>query len=298
MPKLHRLSLLASTALLALPSRTTAANELIDPAALGFGFAGYTLDITGQPSADYEDRAGGYEAIETRVIAPFYQWQPGDWIVGASVNYAWHHADFGGGFGLGRKDLHAIDLQMVAAWRPENSRWWALTFVSPGLNTDFESIGSDSFTISALGLLGYKVTPTLDLALGVGAGYSLRDARVLGALGLIWRPNDQWILQLTPPIIAIGWRPDRQWTIAAVAYPGGESWEVAETADGVRQVNLDLWRAALSVEYRIGDHWRAGARAGVSFGGELELRDSDARVLSSSDLETAPFAALAVRWAF
>ena len=51
-------------------------------------------------------------------------------------------------------------------------------------------------------------------------------------------------------------------------------------------------------ERRFGDHWRVSARAGVAFGGELELRDADARVISDTDLDPAPFGALAVKWAF
>ena len=39
-------------------------------------------------------------------------------------------------------------------------------------------------------------------------------------------------------------------------------------------------------------------QAGLAFGGELELRDTDERVLTSTDLDPAPFAAVALKWAF
>jgi hypothetical protein len=272
--------------------------ELIDPAALGFGSPAFTLDATYQGSLDYDNRSGGVESFESRAQLPVTKWEVGSVIFGATLGLTWRHVDFGPGFGLGEKDLFNIEAQITAYWRPKDSRWWGLGFVTPGLGTDFEAVNSDSFQIAALALLGYQVNPRFDLAAGVFAGYSLEDAQVLPAVGFIWRPDDTWIVQFTPPIVAIGWQPSPDWSLAVVTYPGGDSWEVAETEDGVRQVDLDLWRAALSIERRFGEHWRVSVRGGVAFGGELELRDSDARVLSSSDLDPAPFGAVAVKWAF
>lgn len=63
-------------------------------------------------------------------------------------------------------------------------------------------------------------------------------------------------------------------------------------------MELDLWRAAASVEKRIGEHWRVSVPGGVSFGGELELRDADSREIFSTDLDPAAFGAVALKWAF
>ncbi len=295
-PIFHRLALVACCVLLAVAEGRAA--EFIDPAALGFGPPAFTIDATFQGTLDYENRAGGLEAFELRTVIPVAKWQAGSVLLGASVGYSWRHVDFGPGFGLGEKNLHSLEAQFTVAWRPEDSRWWALGFVTPGLGSDFEAVDSDAFSIAGLALLGYRLAPGLDLAGGVFSSYSLDDTQVIPALGVIWRPNDHWIFQVTPPIVALGWQPDRDWTVALVGYPGGDSWEVAETEAGVRQVDLDLWRAALSVERRFGEHWRVSVRGGVAFGGELELRDADARVISSSDLEPAPFGAVALKWAF
>lgn len=272
--------------------------EFIDPAALGFGPPAFTLDSTYQATLDYDGGEGGLEMYETRVLLPLGKWERGDLLVGVGVDYAWHYADFGGREGLGTKNLHSLEARLALSWQPKESKWWALGFVSPGLATDFETADSDAFTISGLGLLGYRWSDRLDLAAGVFASYGLDETQVMGAVGFIWRPNDQWIVQATPPVVAIGWQPSTDWTLALVAYPGGSSWEVAETEAGVRQVELDLWRAAASVEKRIGEHWRVSVRCGVSFGGELKLRDADSREISSTDLEPAAFGALALKWTF
>lgn len=273
--------------------------ELIDPAALGFGFAGFTVDTTLQSQLDYDDgRGGGVDLLEVRTITPLGKVNYGNWLFAATLNYSWMHTDFGGLAGLRTVDLHNFEATIVASYRPTDSRWWLLGFLSPGISTDFNQVSGDAFSISALGLLGYRWSDRLDLALGVFADYSLNEATVLGSIGVIWRPNDRWIVQATPPIIAIGYKPTADWTISAVTYPGGGEWEVGDRDQNVRQVDLSMWRAALSVEKKFGPHWRVSARAGYSFGGELELRDSAERVIAESDLEPAPFGAVAVRWAF
>ncbi len=272
--------------------------ELIDPAALGFGVPAFTLDTTFQDTLDYDDGRGGLDTVELRLIAPLAKWGSGDWTLGATLNYSWTHADFGSRLGLGTKEMQTVAAQIFAAYQPRNSPWWLLGFVKPGIATDFEDLTSDGFTASALGLIGYRWNSRLDLAVGVYASYALQDVSAIGAIGIIWRPNDQWIIQATPPIVAIGWRPTADWTFGIVSYPSGGQWEVGGSDDTVRQVDLSLWRAAVSVERKVGPHWRFSARVGVAFGGELELRDSQERVLEDTDLETAPFGAFAVKWAF
>ncbi len=294
----HRLTHLACLALLSSVPAAGREVEFIDPAASGFGRPAFTIDTTYQGTLDYENRAGGLEALELRTLIPVAKWQTGSLLLGASLRYSWRQADFGPEFGLGVKDLHSLEARLTVAWRPEESRWWALGFVTPGIGSDFEAVDSDALKIGGLALLGYRLAPGLDLAGGVVASYSLDDTQVFPALGVIWRPSAHWIFQMTPPIVVIGWQPNRDWTVALVGYPAGDGWEVAETASGVRQVDLSLFRAGLSVERRFGEHWRVSVRGGMAFGGELELRDADARVISSSDLEPAPFAAIALKWAF
>lgn len=289
--------LLLAVALAASPFPLRSA-ELIDPAALGFGAPSFLFDTTVQGKLDGENDGSGLSTVETRAVAPFAKWGSGDWVFGSTLKYSWTHAEFDAFRDLGTKELHTVEAQIFGAWRVKDSPWWALGFLTPGVATDFSDVGSDALTASALALLGYRWSPTLDFAVGAFANYSLDEVTGMGAIGFIWQPNDQWTVQATPPIVAIGWRPDRVWTIGAVAHPAGQSWEVGGDEDNVRQVDLSLWRAALSVERRIGEHWRVNARAGVAFGGELELRDSEARVLTDDDLDPAPFGSLTVKWVF
>ena len=69
--------------------------------AVGFGPPAFTLDTTYQATLDYDSSEGGLEMWETRPVLPLGKWERGDLLIGVGVDYAWHHADFGGREGLG-----------------------------------------------------------------------------------------------------------------------------------------------------------------------------------------------------
>ncbi len=294
----HRLPMPTMAALAAgsLAAADDTGIDLIDPAALGFGAPAVTLDSTWQDTLDYDSGQGGLDLWEVRALSPLAKWESGDWLTGASFNYEFTHADFGPLFGS--HEFHELEAGLFSAWRPEGSKWWGLGFVKAGVATDFEDVGADALKGTALAIAGYKWSDTLDVAGGVFAWHSVGETRVLPAVGFLWRPTRQWIVQATPPIVAIGWRPNDDWTLGLVSYPAGGGWETAGNSEGIRQVDLTLWRAALSVERRLAGNWLLSVRGGVGFGGELELRDSDERVIESRDLDPAAFGAVALKYQF
>lgn len=273
------------------------ATELIDPAARGFGKPSYTLDFTWQDELPLEGAPGGLEMWEARALAPLLKLGDEHLLFGLSLGYEATGFDLGGDMPVDT-DLHVLEAQLAVRWAPEDSRWWGLGFVTPGIATDFEEVNGDAFSLTALAIAGYRWSDRLDLAGGVVMTYDLGEVQVYPALGFIWQPSEDFIIQATPPIVAIGWRPVETWTLALVTYPGGGGWSVGSGEDEVRQIDLTLWRAALSLEKKVGDHWSFSVRAGVSFGGELELRDEREVVLQDTDLDAAPFAAAAVKWSF
>jgi len=298
MPFPHAASIARRTTALLLAALPAPAADLIDPAALGFGSPAFTLDTTFQDSLSLENGSGDINLFEVRALIPALKWQHDSWLFAAGLNYTGIEADFNTSANLGTTHLHDLAIQLVAAYNNPNTPWWALGFLTPGIASDFSSVTSDALTATSLALVGYRWNNQLDLAAGIFASWSLGEATVLPALGFIWNPSSHWTIQATPPIVAIGWKPIPNWTFGLVAYPAGGSWEIGNSSDPTRQIDLSLWRAALSIERRLGPHWRISARSGIAFAGDIEFRDSSARVLSSSNLDSAPFAALALKWAF
>ncbi|MEQ1750187.1 MAG: DUF6268 family outer membrane beta-barrel protein [Prosthecobacter sp.] len=269
--------------------------DLIDPAAFGFGRSGYMVDATFNGTQDFANRPGGLDFSEVRTILPVWSEKVGDLRIGVSLSYNLSELDFNGFAGLQSESLHTLEAQIGLFWRPENSRWWGLGFVTPGIGTDFQGLSWDDFEISGLGLLGYRFTDTFSLAGGTFVQYGAQEGMIVPALGFIWQPAP-FIIQVTPPFVVLGWRATDRVTLSLSAYPGGGSWDVEDP--NVNRVDLSGWQAATSVMYQATERVSISLRAGLNIGGELELRDSSNRVLANETLESAPFGAVNVRWQF
>ena len=85
--------------------------------------------------------------------------------------------------------------------------------------------------------------------------------------------------------------------VADHGYPNGGSWQI-EARDRVEQIDLSLWTASLMIERRLMENLYVSVRGGVHLGGDLELRDGDARVELASDFDAAAFAAVGLSWKF
>ena len=269
--------------------------DLIDPAAFGFGRPGYIMDATFMDTQDFANRPGGLDFFEVRTVLPLFTKKLGDLRVGVSAGYNLTELGFNGIAGLQNKTLHSMEAQVGLFWRPEQSRWWGLGFVTPGLGTDFQSISWDAFEVSALGLLGYRFTDTFSFAGGLFTQYGAGEGMIVPALGFIWQPGP-FTVQVTPPFVVLGWRATDRVTLSLSAYPSGGSWDVE--APSVNRVDLSGWQAAASLIYKVTERVSVSLRTGMNVGGELELRDASNRVLVNETLEAAPFGAVNVRWQF
>lgn len=244
---------------------------------------------------DFSDRPGGLDFFELRTIAPVGAKKMGDFLLAGSIGYTLTELGFNGFEGLGDETLHTLQAQITLVWRPEQSRWSALGFVTPGIGTDFEGVSGDDFEVAGLGLVSYRFTDTFSLAGGVFGQYAAEDGMIGPALGFIWQPKS-FIVQLTPPFAVIGWDATERLTLSLSAYPSGGAWAV--DTPNVNRIDLSGWQTAASVMYKLTDHVTLSLRGGFNIGGELELQDSRNRVIASEDLEPAPFAAINLRYNF
>lgn len=269
--------------------------ELIDPAAFGFSRPSYLIDATIVGTQDFERVPGGLDFAEIRTLFPVAAWKVGDIRIGLTLGYNLSELGFDGLGGLGDETLHTLQAQVGLFWRPEDSRWWGLGLVSPGLNTDFEAISWDDFAVSTLGLVGYRYTDSLSFAGGLFARYETDDSLILPALGLVWQ-KDAFTVQLTPPFIVLGWKAADSLTLSLSTYPSGGSWDL--DGQNVNRVDLDGWQMAASILYQFNQHVTLSLRAGINVGGELELRDRNDRSIANQSLDSAPFGAMNLRWQF
>ncbi len=268
---------------------------MIDPAAFGFGQPGFVADVTIVDTQDFENQPGGLDFMELRTIAPLAAKKWGDFLIAGSLGYTLTDVDFQGFGGLQDETLHTLEAQITVSWRPENTPWSTLAFVTPGLGTDFRGISADDFEFSGLGLINYKVSDELSLAGGVFGRYAADDSMLVPALGFIWQ-REPFVVQLTPPFAVIGWQATERLTLSLSAYPSGGAWDLDDSA--VNRVNINGWQTAASVIYQLTDHLTLSLRGGFNIAGEVELQDANHRVIDEEDLETAPFGAINLRYSF
>lgn len=215
-------------------------------------------------------------------------------LLGMGLSYRLTELTFDEVPDLDNLSLHSVNFRMTGLWLPENSKWWGLAFVSPGINSDMESNSNRDFTVSALGLVGYRFRPNLVLAGGLYTRYDSDDTILYPALGVVWNPGP-FIVQLTPPYAVLGWKATERFTVSLSAYPSGDSWELDQSR--YQRLELEGWQTAAMLSYKATDKFTISLRAGYTIGGSLELRDSRENNLLDEDLESTPFAALSLRLA-
>lgn len=268
--------------------------ELIDPAGIGFSLPGITIDASFGGVADFSDGSGQVQTQDFRFSAPLWGTKINDIRLGAGLNYRLTELEFSNIPDLDRLSLHTVNFRMASFWAPENSKWWSLAFVSPGVRSDMESVSDRDFVLSALGLVGYRIRPNLVLAGGLYADFDSDATTIYPALGVVWHPGP-YIVQLTPPFAVLGWKVTERYTFSLSAYPSGGSWE-SDRSD-YQRLELAGWQTAAMLSYKATDKFTISLRAGYTVGGSLELRDANDHHLVDKNLENSPFVALSLRLA-
>jgi hypothetical protein len=276
--------------------------NLIDPALLGFAPPGFSAVITVSKAMDFSNGGGSVDYTDGRALLPVWAHETEDGTVfGATLAYGWASLDASGALGLPRQNLNTLELQLTAAHFPKGDEgWMGLAIVSPGLTTDFKNVSSDDFSFSAIVVAGYQFSPRFTLSAAAFYAHSIGEDTVAPGIGVVWRPNEQWIVQLTPPIGAVGWSPNKNWIFSLSAYPSGSAWGIDQEGKdrNTKAIQLEGWRAGLDMERRVGDHLRLSVQVGMNFGGQLELRDRNGGVLFNRDLDSSPFGLLGAAWNF
>jgi hypothetical protein len=276
--------------------------NLIDPALLGFGPPGFSTAFTASGSMDFEKSGGSVDYFDSRTLIPLWgrEIDP-ETFIGVMLGCGWASLDVDRTLGVDRLSLTTLECQITAAHFPEADQgWMGIGIISPGVSTDFNHLTGDDFSFSALAVWGYQFSPRFTLSAAGFFNYSIGETTAVPGIGVVWRPTDTLILQLTPPIAAIGWTPVKDWTISFSAYPAGGGWDVdREGTDGnVERIQLEGWRTGLGVERKIGQHLRISVQAGVNIGGKIELRDGSDRKLFSEDLDPSMFGMIGASYSF
>ncbi len=253
-----------------------------------------SLDTGGEFGSDrYFLRAG----LSRRIDA--------DWSAGLSLGYGETRYDFSGGSGIGGSApwSRIRQLRVSASLRFRADEHWSFIAI-PSLRY-FEESGAegDGSQVGLLAAAAYRFSDRLTLGPGLGVFSGLgEDSDVFPILLVDWKIAENWQLETgrglgasRGPGLSLKWRPSGEWTFGlgaryektrfrldgAGAAPGGvgedRSVPVSLTATYAPTPQVDITLLG-----------------GVEFAGSLKLEDSQRRLLTQSDYDTAPFAGLSI----
>jgi hypothetical protein len=164
-------------------------------------------------------------------------------------------------------------------WLPKfGDRLQGVLSVAPGWYSDFEDGAEDSFRLTGRGIARYDWTPDrLQLVLGV-AYLDRVHTRILPVAGVIWKPRDDWNLELVFPKAKIArrmtWGVDfEHWFYLGGGF-GGDNWSVLNPSGTRDKLVMRDWRLTLGWERKMNGGAGFGFETGYVFSREFEYVSS------------------------
>ncbi|QDU80940.1 hypothetical protein Pla110_26760 [Polystyrenella longa] len=183
-----------------------------------------------------------------RVSVPTYPlWGPPPPLIDLGYQSTWLHTP-----AEMQLPEHFHEYQVGASWmRILNEDWKMRLWAGTSFNTDGENTSSDALQFRGGLFAIYSVSPEFEWIMGVVA-LGRSDLPAVPALGLIYRPNDDWTFDFTFP------RPqatyvyertdDRQHSVYLGGGLNGTTWAFAEPNGRENQITYSDWRAVLGWE--------------------------------------------------
>lgn len=147
--------------------------------------------------------------------------------------------------------------------------------ITPGWFSDFNQSSSDALRIGAKLVGVYSWSYTLDIVLG-GTYLDRFDVNALPVVGVVWKPNADWNLNLVFPQPKIAHRiawygTSERWAYVAGEFGGG-SWAIRRESGADDLVAYRDWRIMLGLEQRIVGGPGALVEFGFVFNREIEYK--------------------------
>lgn len=187
--------------------------------------------------------------------------------------------------------LHGLFLPFSFTHRTPGNPWFWLGQITPGLRTDFKSIGSDDFAFRTFAVAMRQFRNTFALGFGAYFSYDVDGIFAVPGIGFTWKPSDQWLISLIPPQLAASWTPNEQWIVSAIFRPRSFIADLDEGGGGPDMAKLSYGRLGLSVRRQLLPEpkiW-VNLHAGYTLYSEVELQQ-DGQSLFDTDLDNGLYA--------
>lgn len=169
------------------------------------------------------------------------------------------------------------DAALALTWQWQATEQWGVQInVTPGLFSDFENVTSDAFQLTGHGAVAYEWVPQRWTAIFGAAYRNTGSYSIIPLAGLIYKPNDDWEINLVVPQVGLSHRfghgqAFEDWLFINTDIGGGtyQIEQLPGTFDTIEMTDLRIaggWQRKL--DGGAGWKWEAG----YSFNSSIEFR--------------------------
>jgi hypothetical protein len=158
---------------------------------------------------------------------------------------------------------------------------------------------ADGFTWTFTGGVGHRISPSLDVGVGVilGHGFGESGLDVLAGPQFSWRPRPDWRVRLDGTTLDVAWQPSPSWELSAGGGLDGHRFRLDDRGPGagyiVAESNFPLWMQA---RYRGLADLDLTLRLGLDVRREFTIEDASGSTLRTVGSDPSPYARLRLIW--
>lgn len=252
-----------------------------------------SVDLTWLPDNDIRGTGGsvGMEEVAAKFGRKF-QLTP-SLNLSSDIAYSLRNIDAPAGARL-PEALHTISVNVGGNYQVDKDISLTL-LVAPGLNGDFEEIGSDDIR-TRIGFMGrYNYSEKLTLLAGLIYQQGNKSIPVLPVLGAIYRPDERWVLSLAAPRPGVTYSPNR----TSSYYIGGEfagtEYQLHDASLGAKIISYRDFRALAGAEYSLISALKVNVAGGYAFARKFVFYDGSR---ADVELDDGPFVRVGVSLAW
>jgi len=196
--------------------------------------------------------------------------------------------------------INTLEFSTGLAYKP-NDRWMFMARISPTLYK-FDDLGANDISFSGGLMAEWEYSPSVKWMFGLMVQPD-NDLPVLPLVGVDWRINEQWELQLMLIKPRVIYTLNDQWKFhAGMGLNFGTTFRTSDTLGtsiGLPRFNDALgqysdMRVGGGVEYQLNKSWSFAAEAGYSMNREIDYQDIDEKVKFGN----APYFSLGLKFEF
>ena len=277
-----------------------------------------TMPVSAQPQQrspwSFNFDGGGAHYSDTDLKDDTGSFSVDRWYLGAGVNYSWSPRNsVGASFGGGRSVYEFDELTGFGNGEPwgtiEDARLSfstrfgvgekAVVFIVPTVRINGEkgASNSDSRTYGLFGAVAWRISENLTIGPGLGIFSRLEDStRVFPVLAIDWNITDRWSLSTgrglassRGPGLTLGYQLNEDWSLGLAGRYEDQEFRLDNegvAAGGVgRDQSIPI---VFSAELKPSKQLNLSVFGGLSFGGNLRLKDASDTLIEESDYDATP----------